>query len=128
MDLLKAHRCGFGFSACYHSKNVYGVGSEEFVDLMIGKRLSFWLVFYYMPLGKDAVLELLVTPEQREYYVHQVRGLERRKISFLIDFWNDGEYVDGCIAGGRNYLHINANGDVEPCAFIHYAGTRISKR
>ena len=32
---------------------------------------------------------------------------------------NDGEYVDGCIAGGRRYCHINANGDIEPCAFIH---------
>ena len=44
---------------------------------------------------------------------------------FLIDFWNDGEYVNGCIAGGRSYLHINAHGDVEPCAFIHYADTNI---
>ena len=35
------------------------------------------------------------------------------------------EYVDGCIAGGRKYLHINARGDVEPCAFIHYATNNI---
>lgn len=127
MDLLKAHRCGFGFSACYHSKNVYGVSSEEFVDLMIEKGCLFGWYFTYMPLGKDAVLELLVTPEQREYMYHQVRGLREKKDIFLIDFWNDGEYVDGCIAGGRNYLHINANGDVEPCAFIHYANTNIKE-
>lgn len=43
-----------------------------------------------------------------------------------MDFWNDGEYVNGCIAGGRNYLHINANGDVEPCAFIHYSNVNIN--
>jgi MoaA/NifB/PqqE/SkfB family radical SAM enzyme len=42
-----------------------------------------------------------------------------------MDFWNDGEYVNGCIAGGRCYLHINANGDIEPCAFIHYSDTNI---
>jgi len=35
---------------------------------------------------------------------------------FTMDFWNDGEYVDGCIAGGRRYLHINANGDMDSCA------------
>jgi hypothetical protein len=42
-----------------------------------------------------------------------------------MDFWNDGEFVNGCIAGGRKYLHINANGDIEPCAFIHYSDSNI---
>ena len=42
--------------------------------------------------------------------------------------WNDGEYVNGCIAGGRDYLHINANGDIEPCAFIHYADSNIKDK
>ena len=42
-----------------------------------------------------------------------------------MDFQNDGEYVGGCIAGGRRYLHINANGDVEPCVFIHYSNANI---
>jgi MoaA/NifB/PqqE/SkfB family radical SAM enzyme len=45
-----------------------------------------------------------------------------------MDFWNDGEYVKGCIAGGRCYLHINANGDIEPCAFIHYADSNIKDK
>jgi hypothetical protein len=42
-----------------------------------------------------------------------------------MDFWNDGEFAGGCIAGGRRYLHINANGDIEPCAFIHYSDSNI---
>ena len=42
-----------------------------------------------------------------------------------MDFQNDGEFVGGCIAGGRNYLHINAAGDVEPCVFIHYSNANI---
>ena len=42
-----------------------------------------------------------------------------------MDFQNDAEYVGGCIAGGRRYLHINARGDVEPCVFIHYSNANI---
>jgi MoaA/NifB/PqqE/SkfB family radical SAM enzyme len=42
-----------------------------------------------------------------------------------MDFQNDGESVGGCIAGGRNYFHINANGDAEPCVFIHYSDSNI---
>lgn len=44
---------------------------------------------------------------------------------FAMDFQNDAEYVGGCIAGGKRYLHINANGDVDPCVFIHYSNANI---
>ena len=33
-----------------------------------------------------------------------------------------------CIAGGRGYCHINANGDMEPCAFIHYSDSNIKEK
>jgi len=83
------------------------------------------LDFTYIPLGKDADVSLLATPEQREHMFHFVRTMRDSKPIFLIDFWNDGQYVDGCIAGGKSYLHITAAGDVEPCAFIHYSNVNI---
>ena len=46
-------------------------------------------------------------------------------IALGMDFQNDGQFVGGCIAGGRRYLHINAKGDVEPCVFIHYSNVNI---
>jgi hypothetical protein len=36
--------------------------------------------------------------------------------------------VGGCIAGGRNYLHITPEGDVEPCVFTHVAVEKIFDR
>ena len=33
--------------------------------------------------------------------------------------------MGGCIAGGRNYFHINSAGDAEPCVFIHYSNANI---
>ena len=42
-----------------------------------------------------------------------------------MDFQNDAEYVGGCIAGGRNYFHVNSEGDIEPCVFIHYSDRNI---
>jgi hypothetical protein len=47
---------------------------------------------------------------------------------FAADFWNDGPYVDGCLAGGRTdsgYFHINSNGDIEPCVFAQFAVDNI---
>ncbi|NSW91476.1 MAG: radical SAM protein [Firmicutes bacterium] len=125
MDLLKERGLGFGFSTCYHAKNTELVGSDEYIDLMIEKGCLFGWYFTYIPLGKNAALNLLATPAQRKYMYHRVRELREKKPLFLIDFWNDGEFIGGCIAGGRHYLHINANGDVEPCAFIHYSNVNI---
>ena len=81
-----------------------------------------------MPVGNDASLELLPNPQQRLYIkdrVREIRNMTSGKGIFTMDFQNDGEFVGGCIAGGRNYFHINANGDAEPCVFIHYSGANI---
>ena len=125
MEILKRKRLLFGMSTCYHRKNVDVVGSSEYLDFMIDKGAAFVWYFTYMPVGNDAVPELMVTPQQRKFMYEQVRMFRKTKPIFAMDFWNDGEYVRGCIAGGRYYFHINANGDVEPCAFIHYSTVNI---
>ena len=125
MEILKNKKLPFGISCCYTSENAEVIGSEEYFDNMIGKGAKFAWLFTYMPVGINALPELIATAEQREYIYDQIREFRKTKPIFTLDFWNDGEYVDGCIAGGRRYLHINANGDIEPCAFIHYSDSNI---
>jgi len=125
MDRMRRYKLLFGYSTCYHRKNTESVGSDEFVDEMVARGCRFVWNFTYMPVGKKADTNLLATPEQRAYMYRRVREIRQTKPIFALDFWNDGEFCNGCIAGGRSYLHINANGDVEPCAFIHYANVNI---
>lgn len=131
MDLMKAHGLLFGTSICYTKNNVEVVTSDEFLDMIIEKGCRFTWYFHYMPVGNSAAPDLLPTKEQREYMYHrirQIRALEGGKQIFAFDFQNDGEFVGGCIAGGRFYCHINPNGDVEPCVFIHYSGANIHEK
>ena len=96
--------------------------------MIIKKGAKYSLMFNYMPVGHDADKELIPTPEQREYmynWLRKVRNSKTGKPIFVMDFQNDAEYVGGCIAGGRNYFHINSAGDIEPCVFIHYSDTNI---
>ena len=114
MDLLKENGLIFGTSICYTSKNYESVISKEFVKLMVDKGCRYAMYFHYMPVGNDASLELLPTPEQRMYIkdrIREIRKLDNGEGLFTMDFQNDGEFVGGCIAGGRNYFHINANGE-----------------
>ncbi|MBP3656104.1 MAG: radical SAM protein [Clostridia bacterium] len=125
MALLKAHKLPFGISTCYTSRNYMDVSSDEYFDLMVNSGALFVWFFHYMPVGNSAAVELLPTPEQRTVMYNRIREHRGTKPIFSIDFQNDAEYVGGCIAGGRNYLHINAKGDVEPCVFIHYSNVNI---
>jgi MoaA/NifB/PqqE/SkfB family radical SAM enzyme len=128
MAILKNKKLPFGISCCYTSKNVDMIGSEAYFDWMVEQGAKFCWFFTYMPVGKDAVPELMATAEQRAYMYKQIRNFRHTKPLFTMDFWNDGEFVGGCIAGGRKYLHINANGDIEPCAFIHYSDSNIHEK
>ena len=128
MEILRRKKLLFGISCCYTSKNTEVIGSEEYFDQMVAWGAKFAWFFTYMPVGIDAVPELMATAEQRKFMYHQIRSFRSTKPLFTMDFWNDGEFVGGCIAGGRAYLHINANGDIEPCAFIHYSDSNIREK
>lgn len=128
MRLMKQYGIIFGTSICYTRANIEAVTSDEFLDMLIEKGVRYSFYFHYMPVGNNASPELLPTMEQRKYMIkriREVRGFTGGKPIFLMDFQNDGEYVGGCIAGGRNYFHVNSNGDAEPCVFIHYSNMNI---
>jgi len=128
MELLKTKKLLFGISSCYTSVNYDSITSEAYYDMMINSGAYFVWYFHYMPVGNDASPELMPTPEQRYTVYKRIRDYRTRKPLFAMDFQNDAEFVEGCIAGGRRYLHINANGDVDPCVFVHYSDSNIRKK
>ena len=128
MNILKEKKLPFGISACYTSQNLDSISSDAFLDQLVEWGARFIWYFHYMPVGNDAAPVLLPDPQQRERMYHRIREIRATKPIFAMDFQNDGEYVGGCIAGGRRYLHINANGDVDPCVFIHYSDSNIREK
>ena len=128
MELLRRKKLIYGISCCYTGANYDSITSEEFYDSLIEMGAYFVWYFHYMPVGNDAAPELLPTPEQRIGVYEKIRAYRATKPLFAMDFQNDAEYVGGCIAGGHRYLHINANGDIDPCVFIHYSDSNIREK
>lgn len=128
IELLHRKKLIYGISACYTSANFESITSEEFFDFLIEMGAYFIWYFHYMPVGNDASPELLPTPEQRAETYQRIRYYRAKKPLFAMDFQNDAEYVGGCIAGGRRYFHINANGDIDPCVFVHYSDSNIREK
>ena len=128
MDLMKENGLLFGTSICYTSQNIEAVTNDTFMRFLCDKGAHFGFYFHYMPVGNEAAPELMPTPEQRQYMIKRIRYLRSEECDipfYPMDFQNDGEFVGGCIAGGRNYFHINSAGDAEPCVFIHYSNANI---
>lgn len=124
MDKLGEAGVPFGYSATVTSTNYATLISDEFVDPLIAKGALLAWHFLYMPIGRDPNVELMPTPRQREEFREGILRIRDTKPLFAVDFWGDAPWVGGCIAG-RHYMHITAEGWVEPCIFTHFATDNI---
>ncbi|MBI2952780.1 MAG: radical SAM protein [Chloroflexi bacterium] len=125
MDMLHEARALFAFSATVTRLNIDAVTSDEFIDLMIEKGCHYGWYFSYCPVGRNPDVNLMPTPAQRNQLRMAVNRIRDTKPILVGDFWNDGALSEGCLSGGRRYLHINSKGDVEPCVFVHFATDNI---
>ena len=128
MDNLRREGVLFGFSATATRSNNQLVSSPEFVDFFVARGCMMGWYFNYMPVGRAPDLSLMPTPEQRIARWRRIRELRRVKPILLADFWCDGALAGGCIAGGRSYLHVTCNGDVEPAVFVHFAADKAREK
>ena len=128
MDILRSRGIAFAFSSCYHSKNYKTIASDEFLDHMRQKGAWYGWLFQYIPVGSNADTSLVCTAEQRAYVQERIRDYCIKHDYVIIDFWNNGHLSFGCIGAGVGFVHINAKGDVEPCAFIHYSDSNIREK
>jgi len=125
MDDLADAGVLYGFSATHTTKNHDAIVGGEFYQRMFDKGCAFGWIFQYVPIGRDATMDLVVSPEQRLERFRAIAKFRDEHPIALFDFWNDGEVTDGCMAWGRRYVHIPSSGNVEPCVFLHFSKDNI---
>lgn len=128
MALMRKVGIPFGLSVTVNSKNCLEILGDEFLDFFFDKQGAFYgFYFQYLPIGRDADFNLMPSPSQRLEFWHRIWDIIGRKKLFLLDFWNHGPLVNGCISAGRDggYLYIDWNGDVMPCVFAPYISGNI---
>lgn len=127
MDLLREAGLSFCGSFTQTSRNTGIITDAGYIDMLLAKGcFALWL-FSYVPVGRKPDLELMPTPEQRDQMRRRTAEYRASKPMVFVDFWNDGPLISGCLAGGRKYFHVNANGDIEPCVFCHCAADNIRR-
>ena len=123
MDNLAAEGVPFGISVTATRENAEVVLSDEFMDYYYNQKGAIYgWIFQYMPIGRSFTVDLMVTPEQRQWMLEKQLDLIYNKKLFIIDFWNGGPMSVGCISAGRagGYFYIDWDGNIAPCVFFPY--------
>jgi len=128
MEWFKRAGIFFAVSTTQTSQNTDALTRDAFIDFLIKKGCILLWNFHYVPIGRDPDLNLMATPEQRNWMRERLSYFRATKPMLFVDFWNDGCLTQGCIAAGRKYFHVNVRGDVEPCVFCHFASDNIKEK
>ncbi len=122
MELLRAYRSFFGFSVMVTRENAELLCTDTFYEALIGRGCRIGLLVAYVPSSKNASLAMVPSESQRERLRAAVIMHKKKKRLLLMQMPED-EYVrDGrCMAAGRGFAHITAQGELEPCPFARVA-------
>jgi MoaA/NifB/PqqE/SkfB family radical SAM enzyme len=122
MEKLKEQDLLFGVSITVTSKNIKSVTGEETIsqlESMGGKAVVF---VEYVPFANQ---NLVLDDNERLFLEGRIAELKKKREMILISFPGDEKISGGCLAAGRGFFHISANGNAEPCPFSPYSDTNI---
>lgn len=125
MALLQKAKVLFACSLTQTKENTDILASDDYIDFLIEKGAILIWYFMCLPVGRNPDIQWMPTPLQREQLREALGRFRATKPILFVDFWNDGRLTNGCMAGGKMYFHINAQGYVEPCVFCHFASDNI---
>jgi MoaA/NifB/PqqE/SkfB family radical SAM enzyme len=121
MAILQQANVAFGFSAMVTHRNLRTVTSRQWFDQLwdAGARYGYLIDYIPFPRGLDA--SLVLTNEDRTLKTGLVLERQQEARPLVLNFPPDEYATGGCQSAGRSFLHINADGFVEPCPFSHWA-------
>jgi MoaA/NifB/PqqE/SkfB family radical SAM enzyme len=122
MEKLKEQNLLFGVSMTVTSKNIKSVTSEETISMLESMGGKITIFVEYVPFANQ---NLVLDDNERLFLEERITELKKKKKMILISFPGDEKISGGCLATGRGFFHISANGNAEPCPFSPYSDTNI---
>ena len=128
MQKFKDRGILFGTSLTVTSENAKELTSPLFLESLMGygSKLAFYIS--YVPV-EEGTEHLAQTEEQRaelEQTLAKLRVQYPRLI--FLSFPGDEKMAGGCLAAGRGFFHINAQGDAEACPFAPYSDRSLRQQ
>jgi MoaA/NifB/PqqE/SkfB family radical SAM enzyme len=116
---LRKAQAPFGFVATNTSANSSQLATDEFIDQMVTVGCAVGFFTEYVPCGPNPRPDWVPDEAARAAFRKRVLEFRCRKPIVLSQFPDD-EYgkENRCSGAGGSSLHINSQGDIEPCPFV----------
>jgi MoaA/NifB/PqqE/SkfB family radical SAM enzyme len=125
METFKSKGMLFGASVTVTKDNVLNVTSRDFFDKLYEKGCRAVIYVEYVPVDEKTDKLAPTDFERKLLEEGQNRLRHHYEDTLLISFPGDEKYSGGCLAAGRGFFHINADGSAEPCPFSPFSDTNL---
>lgn len=123
-DKLNEGRLFWGMSLTVTRSNFDEVTDPDFIEMASSRGCKLFFFVEYIPVAEGSDCEV-PTQKQRERSVPITEDLAERFPGLFIAFPGDEEIFGGCLSSGRGFVHINPQGELEPCPFAPYSDTNL---
>lgn len=121
---VKSRGIFFGTSLTITEPTFATLTDEEFIQSLVNEGCKFFLFLEYTPTA-EATEDLVLTRGQRERLMSRVDAFHSKWPALFIAVPGHEAEVGGCLAAGRGFVHISADGDLEPCPFAPFSDTNL---
>jgi MoaA/NifB/PqqE/SkfB family radical SAM enzyme len=104
--------------------NFNKVTDPLFVEQLVDLGCKFFIHVEYTPV-REGTEDWVLSEEQRSRVI-SIRNSFRSKFPalFIALPWDEDE-IGGCLSAGRGFVHISAEGNMEPCPFVPYSDINV---
>ncbi len=124
MAQLKESRIKTGLSITMTRWNFEEVTQPDWLQAQVNLGCNLFFLVEYVPQS-ESDLSLSLTTEQKELLQSRLDLIRKRLPALFISLPGDEKQYGGCLAAGRGFVHISADGNLEPCPFAPYSDINI---
>ena len=104
--------------------NFDSVTDNIFIKKLAGLGCKLFFFLEYTPI-LEGTEDWLITEAQRSKLIDKRDEFRSIHKALFIAVPGDEEEIGGCISAGRGFIHVSADGNVEPCPFAPYSDTNL---
>jgi MoaA/NifB/PqqE/SkfB family radical SAM enzyme len=121
---LKNKGIFWGASLTMTRTNFSEVTNDAFIKLLVDNGCKLFMLVEYTPVIAGTE-DWVLSEEQKNRVIGIRNGLHKKYSAMFIALPWDEDEIGGCLSAGRGFIHISAEGNVEPCPFIAYSDTNL---
>ena len=125
MDTFRARGIPFGASVTVTTENLEEVMSSAFVSSLLEKGCKLVLFIEFVPVTDEAGHLAPGDPERERMGILMESLRKEYPDVLLLSFPGDELAMGGCMAAGREFIHINSHGGAEPCPFSPFSDINV---